>query len=104
MGLTTPTAKLATSQATSVLRSQLALTTPSATRTSPTSVTLRTPLTPPASTVMAGNANQDVSQITTAPVGTHARIIYASIPPEKFSSSRSPSERRLVVPTAPRRV
>merc|ERR1719510_265770 len=103
--LTTPTAMLATSaKPTNVLRTGLALTMHSATMGFPTSVTLKTPRTPPASTVRAGNANQDVSQMPTALVGTHARIIFASTLLEKFSSSRSPSGQRLVVPTAPRRV
>merc|ERR1711971_1209496 len=96
---------LATSAtATNVALSQPALTMHSATRGFPTSVTLKTHLTPPASTVRAGNANQVVSQMPTALVGTHARIIYASPLPEKFSSSRSPSEQRLVAQTARRRV
>ena len=48
---------------------------------------------------------QDVSQMPTAPMGTRARmIIFASTLPERFSSSRSLSEQRLVAPTAPMRV
>ena len=57
--LTTPTASLATSAtATNADLLQLALTMHSATRGFPTSATLKTHLTPPASTVRAGNANQ----------------------------------------------
>merc|ERR1712130_66688 len=95
--LTTPTAKLAISaKATNVILWRLAPTMRSATREFPTSVTSKTPHTPPASTVRAGNASQDVSQMPTAPMGTRARmIIFASTLPERFSSSRSLSEQRL---------
>ena len=62
--LTTPTANLATSAtATNVALSQLALTMHSATRGFPTSVTLKTHLTPLASTVRAGNASQVVYKL-----------------------------------------
>ena len=46
---------------------------------------------------------QDVSQMPTALVGTHARITFASTLPERSSSSRSLSEQRLVALTARRR-
>ena len=116
----TPTAKLdLNALAISASRWMFALTTRTATTESQTSVTLRTPLTPLASTVRAENANQvnnllfcsrffhtpikDASLMPIALVDTLARITSATILLARFSSSRSRSEHKLAAPIAQRR-
>ena len=118
--LITPTAKLdLNALAISASRWMFALTTRTATTESQTSVTLRTPLTPLASTVRAENANQvnsllfcsryfhspiqDASLMPIALVDTLARITSATILLARFSSSRSRSEHKPAAPIAQRR-
>ena len=116
----TPTAKLdPNALAISASRWMFALTTRTATTESQTSVTLKTPRTPLASTVRAGNANQvnsssfcsrylhsqikDASLMPIALVDTLARITSATILLGRFSSSRSRSEHKPAAPIAQRR-
>ena len=118
--LTTPTARLdLNALAISASQWMFARTMRTATTESQTSVTLRTPLTPLASTVRAENANQvnnllfcsryfhtpikDASLMPIALVDTLARITSATILLARFSSSRSRSEHKPAAPIAQRR-
>merc|ERR1712004_187669 len=102
--LTTPTARLdLNALAISASQWMFARTMRTATTESQTSVTLRTPLIPLASTARAENANLDASLMPIALVDTLARITSATILLARFSSSRSRSEHKLAAPIAQRR-